>query len=465
MSVTFLTDEDEKRFVKSVNGITPDENGNVEVKASADEPKDGITPHIGDNGNWFIGDTDTGMPSRGEDGKDGAVGAPGKDGQDGSPGEDGADGVSVTHEWDGTVLKVTSASGTSSADLKGEPGKDGSDGAPGNDGADGQPGKDGTSPAVSITAITGGHRITITDANGTKTFDVMDGAAGKDGTDGTNGADGQPGRDGQDGQPGADGVSPVVTVSKSGKVTTISITDKSGTKTATINDGSDGAPGKDGSNGKDGTDGYTPVKGVDYWTEADQEAIVQQVITALGTPVFGTVDANNNIILSGELPNGAYTLKYEDAQGNVIEIGTLEQGATSYTNLANPSSADWLTNKRLNSSAEVKEQSGSYVTNYIPVKAGDVVRIRGLDIRYYTSNGNNASTHFYNAEKTKLFTLAPADSQTVLWAMDETQFTHKVGSGISGDTASIQYVRFTGILFGGCTVDDIIITVNQEITE
>jgi hypothetical protein len=30
--------------------------------------EDGITPHIGDNGNWFIGDTDTGKPSRGENG-------------------------------------------------------------------------------------------------------------------------------------------------------------------------------------------------------------------------------------------------------------------------------------------------------------------------------------------------------------------------------------------------------------
>lgn len=38
---------------------------------------------------------------------------------------DGADGVSATHEWDGTVLKVTSASGTSSADLKGEKGDSG----------------------------------------------------------------------------------------------------------------------------------------------------------------------------------------------------------------------------------------------------------------------------------------------------------------------------------------------------
>lgn len=29
---------------------------------------DGLTPHIGDNGNWYLGDTDTGKPSRGEAG-------------------------------------------------------------------------------------------------------------------------------------------------------------------------------------------------------------------------------------------------------------------------------------------------------------------------------------------------------------------------------------------------------------
>ena len=35
--------------------------------------------------------------------------------------------------------------------------------------------KDGVSPTVAIAKITGGHRITITDANGDKIFDVMDG--------------------------------------------------------------------------------------------------------------------------------------------------------------------------------------------------------------------------------------------------------------------------------------------------
>ena len=40
----------------------------------------------------------------------------------------GKDGVSVTHRWDGTVLTITSASGTSSADLKGEKGDSGEGG-------------------------------------------------------------------------------------------------------------------------------------------------------------------------------------------------------------------------------------------------------------------------------------------------------------------------------------------------
>ena len=43
----------------------------------------------------------------------------------GDPGAPGAPGVSVTHEWNGTVLTITSASGKSSADLKGEPGEPG----------------------------------------------------------------------------------------------------------------------------------------------------------------------------------------------------------------------------------------------------------------------------------------------------------------------------------------------------
>ena len=56
----------------------------AQAKASGDfDGADGVTPHIGDNGNWYIGSTDTGKPSRGAAGAPGAPGTPGKDGSDG----------------------------------------------------------------------------------------------------------------------------------------------------------------------------------------------------------------------------------------------------------------------------------------------------------------------------------------------------------------------------------------------
>ena len=64
----------------------------------------------------------------------GEKGDKGDTGAQGPAGADGKDGVSVTHEWVGTTLSVTSASGTSSADLKGEKGEQGPQGPAGTDG-------------------------------------------------------------------------------------------------------------------------------------------------------------------------------------------------------------------------------------------------------------------------------------------------------------------------------------------
>ena len=86
----------------------------------------------------------------------------GSTGQDGVIGKDGEDGVSPTHSWDGTVLTITSASGTSSADLKGADGQPGADGKDGKDGADGAQGSRGagiyniTTAPTSYTTTTGG---------------------------------------------------------------------------------------------------------------------------------------------------------------------------------------------------------------------------------------------------------------------------------------------------------------------
>ena len=45
----------------------------------------------------------------------------------------------------------------------------------------GEPGNDGKSPVVTVTDIENGHRVSITDKDGTKTFDVLNGQTGKTG--------------------------------------------------------------------------------------------------------------------------------------------------------------------------------------------------------------------------------------------------------------------------------------------
>ena len=78
------------------------------------------------------------------------------------------------------------------------------DGA-GSDGS-GASGKDGFSPVVDVIAITGGHRVNITDSAGTKTFDVLNGEAGSQGPAGPQGTRGE---SGPQGPAGANGETPV----------------------------------------------------------------------------------------------------------------------------------------------------------------------------------------------------------------------------------------------------------------
>lgn len=86
---------------------------------------------------------------KGDTGATGPQGAQGLKGDTGATGPAGANGVSCTHSWNGTTLTVTSASGTSSANLKGDKGDTGATGP------QGPAGQNATTTAVATQSANG----------------------------------------------------------------------------------------------------------------------------------------------------------------------------------------------------------------------------------------------------------------------------------------------------------------------
>lgn len=113
-------------------------------------------------------------------------------------------------------------------------------------GPQGQQGEPGAAATVTVGTVTTGEPGTdaIVTNSGTENAAVLDFTIPKGDTGAT-------------GPAGADGVSPTVSTSKSGNVTTITIVDSSGTKTATINDGAKGDTGPAGPAGAGVPDGGT----------------------------------------------------------------------------------------------------------------------------------------------------------------------------------------------------------------
>lgn len=141
---------------------------------------------------------------------------------------------------------------------KGDKGDKGEKGDKGDTGDQGPKGQDGT---VSFAQLTNEQRESLRGPQGIQGEQGIQGIQGEQGIQGIQGEKGDPftyndftpeqleGLRGPQGTNGQDGHSPVITVSKNGSVTTISV---DGTAIATINDG------QNGQNGTNGTDGLTP---------------------------------------------------------------------------------------------------------------------------------------------------------------------------------------------------------------
>lgn len=147
-------------------------------------------------------------------------------------------------------------------------------------------------------------------------------------------------------------------------------------------------------------------------------------------------------------------------------------------NLADPNSEDWKTGYRLSISSGSPSNSsyatGHTVTNFIPCKAGDTLRVKGMTITGSIGGASDTADYakivFYDSSKTKIggvYGDTSTDEKTsyaskVTTSNGVSEYTIMMdNNGVQCATDQTAYIRIDGKVTGA--VSDVIITINEPI--
>lgn len=186
--------------------------------------------------------------------------------------------------------------------------------------------------------------------------------------------------------------------------------------------------------------------------------------------VIGYVDSENNIVLSGKLADGAYTLKYEMKDGSKIDVGRIDlSNKPAYTNQI-PLSINsdgtpfnggqgWKTGYRISKSSGGEAAATNYeCTGFIPVTKESTIRIKGIDI---TNTDEYAVVSGYDKNFTKLDTGNGVTIGAMIESTDDNGVSTFKGFGAFTHFSSTElaYIRFSSSHID----ENSIITVDEEI--
>lgn len=160
--------------------------------------------------------------------------------------------------------------------------------------------------------------------------------------------------------------------------------------------------------------------------------------------------------------------------GNIVITAVAESSGPN--NLANPNDTYWKDGHRLSiGSGGTSACEGHVVTNFIPAKMGDVLRVKGMDITAIL-NSQSSKIVMYSTKDTegskigglygdttatrddcygaKVTVNGEVSTYTLLYSNIGTQYA----------TSNMNYIRLDGVLLDGYTKNDVIITINEEIS-
>lgn len=355
---------------------------------------------------------------------------------------------------------------------------------------------DGFSPIASVAQTANGAVITITDKNGTTSATVENGAKGETGPRGARGKSAyEHARDG--GYTGTESEFdkemarevPAVTqdMGNSEKLvmSQAAVTNVFNSITALPYGGSKEWLEANGDRTKlyqiDGyVWGYIESNG---WTKSATQFLVvtnkSQMTNAGGTQYLlrsgneGTVYSYTEA--SGDVGVPVYsTLPTTAKAGDIVAVGGKKYKASvtstqvpDYTNRADPTSSDWVSGARLNSSGGTTAAEGVEATNFIgPIKENDVIRIQGINCTGYNSFPVRSNKALTGEGIINLFKwIDNANSGPTTYEVCKSGGTYDTNGAqfTVGSYSQMQdgYWRFSGKPTK--TKNDIIITINEEI--
>ncbi len=194
------------------------------------------------------------------------------------------------------------------------------------------------------------------------------------------------------------------------------------------------------------------------------------------TKTAGTANGTSFCVFSiNRADKKIYVDHYGPGIDREFDYTVIDPSAPSYTNLL-PSATDtdgsiyngtgYMVGQRLTSHGIAEDFAGMYLTGFIPVSFGDVVRLKNVTWQYGVASGitsNNQRICFYDSSKAYIGmatgssaagTLSGVKDDNNIW----TQFTVRNSAGLSLNDAAYFRLCCAGI------TSESVITVNEEIT-